>query len=56
LSRNIPVFKLFRYSGMYLNYFDDNQLGHTAGTMASIMEDLDLSITQVCLITILDRF
>jgi hypothetical protein len=24
--------------------------------MASIMEDLDLSITQVCLITILDRF
>jgi len=41
---------------MYLNYFDDNQLGHTAGTMASIMEDLDLSITQVCLITILDRF
>ncbi|KAH0927863.1 hypothetical protein HID58_020119 [Brassica napus] len=33
-------------SPLALHYFYGNQLGYTAGTMSSIMEDLDLSIAQ----------
>lgn len=32
---------------MNFNHFDGIQLGYTADTMSSIMEDLDLSIAQV---------
>lgn len=34
---------------MYSKYAYGKQLGFTAGTMSSIMEDLDLSIAQVSL-------